>query len=596
MNRATLNWTFAGGFVALAVGILLARADPATAYEVSVYTGTPAATWVGFAIATAIAVSTTLTCYGRQQAIGICLGAATVTSIVSLPVIRNYYFSGMGDALSHLGWTRDIAAGQMDAHELFYPGIHALGTIFHYLGGVSIERSLLFGMVALFVPFLVFVPLVVRDLSGNALAVGIAAVVSWMVLPINNIATHMGVHTNSNALFLVPVVLFALVAYLRRRATIERLPFGLSPFSVLLYVSAIALLLVHPQQMVNVVILAAAISGVQYVARRRYDEHPILEHPTVYTPTFVLGSIFSIWVVSNERFRGAIEGLITGMFTSEVGAGTEVDQRDESLAEIGGSLSELFVTMFLDAALIGLVVGIFVLLTWLGRTRLDGESKSLVTYFGIALVPLGVMFFVYFVGTPTMAFRQMGFIYVVLTILAGIAIAHAVGGLSGVISPPGANAVAAVFLGVCLVLGLMTVYASPVIYSPGQHVTEENYNGYETGMEHGADDVPYAGLGYDPYRFDHGINGLEGEESLTAVTASSGEIDREEFNEGNYTGAYNDVGYYLIVTEFDESRELDVYQELRYSEAALRGVEYDPHADKVISNDEFRMYDVSSDG
>ncbi|TYL37531.1 hypothetical protein CV102_16310 [Natronococcus pandeyae] len=595
MNRATLNWTFTVGFVALTAGILLARANPATAYEASIYTGTPTATWVGFAIAMAIAVSAALTCHGRQQAIGLGLGAATVTSIVSLPAIRNYYFNGMGDALSHLGWTRDITSGQMNAHELFYPGLHSLGAAFHFLGGVPIERALLFGIVVLFVPFLVFVPLVVRDLSGNALAVGIAGVVSWMVLPINNIATHMGVHTNSNALFLVPVVLFALVAYLRRRATIERLPFGLSPFSVLLYTSAIALLLVHPQQMVNVVVLVAAVAGVQYFAHRRYDEHPMLEHPTMYTPTFVLGSIFGIWAVSNARFREAVEGFVTGIFSDDVGADAEIDQQGSSLTEIGGSLAELFVTMFLDAALIGLIVGFFVLLTWIGRTRLDGESRALVTYFGFALVPLGVMFALYFVGTMNMAFRQMGFIYVVLTILAGVAIAHAVGGLSGLISTPGANAVAAVVLGVCLVLGLMTVFASPVIYSPGQHVTEEKYNGYETGMEHGAGDTPYVGLGYDPFRFDHGINGLDGDDALTGGTAESGEVDGDEFNEGNYTGAYNDVDYYLMVSEFDETREFGVYQELRYSEAALSGVQYSPHADKVVSNDEFRMYAVSSD-
>ncbi len=77
---------------------------------------------------------------------------------------------------------------------------------------------------------------------------GVAAIVSWMVLPINNVATHMGIHSNSNALFLVPVVIFALVAYLRRRSTTERLPFGISPYSVLIYLSGIALLVVHPSR------------------------------------------------------------------------------------------------------------------------------------------------------------------------------------------------------------------------------------------------------------------------------------------------------------------------------------------------------------
>jgi len=182
-------------------------------------------------------------------------------------------------------------------------------------------------MVVLFVPFVIFVPLVVRDMTGDGLAVGLAAIVSWMVLPINNIATHMGVHTNSNALFLVPPVLFAIVAYLHRRSTLERLPLDVSPFSVLIFLTGLALLLVHPQQMFNVVVLIGAISGVQYLARRRYDDHPMLEHPTTYVHTLSLGALFGLWALGNERFRQAVSGLVTGLLAQDIGGGTEVNQR-----------------------------------------------------------------------------------------------------------------------------------------------------------------------------------------------------------------------------------------------------------------------------
>lgn len=595
MRRATLNGAFAVGFLAVAAGILVARANPASAYEASMYTATPTVTWIGFALALAIAVSTALTCRGRPQTIGIGLGALTTASIVSLPVIRNYRFSGMGDALTHLGWTRDIVTGQVTPHELFYPGIHSIASVFHLVGGVSIERSLLLAVVALFVPFLVFVPLVVRDVSGDGLAVGVAAIVSWMVLPINNIATHMGVHTNSTALFLAPVVIFAFVAYLRRRATIERLPFGLSPFSVLIYVTGIALLLVHPQQMINVVVLLGAIAGVQFLARRRYDDHPIVEHPTTYAHTIVLGTLFTLWAVSNETFRRAIQGLVYGLFTEDVGTGAEVDQAGSSLTEIGGSLGELFVKLFFEMALIGLIVGLFIAVTWLGRTKLDRETKSFVSYFGLALVPLGGIFLVYLIGTPTMAFRQIGFIFVLMTILAGIAIAHLIGGLSSVVTRPGANAIAAVVLGACLVLGLMTVFSSPIIYDPGQHVTDEKFSGYESGFEHAAEDRPHVGLGYDPFRYDHGINGVEREDALSGASIASGEVNGTAFENGNYSGAYNGLDYYFIVTEWDETREFDVYEELRYSDDSVAGVDHDRSANKVISNDEFRMYAVDSD-
>ncbi|RQG97114.1 hypothetical protein [Natrarchaeobius chitinivorans] len=595
MRRTESNVAFALGFFALALGLLVARANPATSYEASVYSATPTAVWAFFGLALAISVVAALACRGRSQTLGMALGGTTVTSIVGLPAIRNYRFSGMGDALTHLGWTRDIVDGQLAPLELIYPGVHTLGTALHFLAGIPIERALLLTVVVLFIPFVIFVPLTVRDITGNPAAVGVAAIVSWMVLPINNVATHMGVHTNSNALFLVPVVVFALVAYLRRRSTIERLPFGVSPFSLLIYLSGIALLLVHPQQMINVVVLVGAIACIQFLARWRFDDHPVVKQPTTYAHTVVLGALFAIWTVSNERFRTAAVGLLEGMVTADVGAGAEVDQRGSSLTEIGGSLGELFVAMFLDAAVIAVIVGLFVLATWLGLTRLDREASTFVTYFALALVPLGGIFLIYFVGTPTMAFRQVGFIFVILTILAGIAVAHLVGGASRVITRSGATTVASVALGALLVLGLMTVYASPIIYNPGQHVTDQQFSGYESALEHGAEDYPHAGLGYDPFRYDHGLNGLEGEETLSGATVATGEADPDALETGNYTGAYHGFDYYLIVTDYDVTREIDVYQELHYSAESLEGLDSEPTVNKVISNDEFEMYAIASD-
>jgi hypothetical protein len=596
MRRSTLDVTITVGFLAIAMGVLVARANPATAYESSVYTGSPPITWVLFALALAIAVATTLSCRGRQQGLGIGLGATAVTAIVSLPVIRNYRFAGMGDALTHLGWTRDIVTGGTAPHELFYPGLHTIATVLHFVGGVSIERGLLIGMVVLFVPFVVFVPLAVRAMAGSELAVGLAAITSWMVLPVNNIATFMGIHTNSNALFLVPAVVFALAAYLRRRSTLERLPLGLSPFSVLVSLTGLALLLVHPQQMFNVVVLVGAISGVQYLARWRFDDHPMLEHSTTYAHTIGLSGLFGLWALSNERFRSAGSGLVSGLLAQDIGAGAEVAQRGTSLTDIGGSLTELFVKMFLDAAIVGLVVGLFVLAVWLGRTSLDAEPRSFVNYLALGLLPLGAMFAVYFLGTPTMAFRQVGFIYVLLTILAGIALAQLVGGLSSVLTRPGANAVTALVLGACLMLGLMTVFVSPMIYNPGQHVTPEMLSGYEDGLEHGAEGVPYAGMGYDPYRYDHGINGIPGGgRRIGGASATTGTVNASVFSAGNYSGAYPADEYYFTVTEWDRTKEIEVYDELNYREAALEGLDTEPNVNKVISNDEFEMYAISSE-
>ncbi|WP_255171679.1 hypothetical protein [Natrononativus amylolyticus] len=595
MRRSIQNLVLAVGFFAVAAAIAIARAAPATGYEGSIYAATPTATWAGLAVGLGIAVCATVVCRRHQQHLAIGLGALSVTAIVSLPVIRNYRFLGLGDGLTHLGWARDFVAGDLLPHQLFYPGLHAVTSALHLLGGIPLERAMLITVVLLFVPFVVFVPLVVRDVTGNAMAVGFAAVASWFVLPINNVATHMGPHTNSNALFLVPVALFAFVAFLRRRGELERLPFGLSPFSALVIVVGVGLLLVHPQQMINVVVVIGTIAGVQFLARRRYPDHPIVTQPTVYAHTAVLGGLFVIWALSNERFRRALAGLLYGLLTQDIGGSAEVDQREASLTAIGGSMTELFAKMFLVAAVIGLIAALFVLLVWLGRTSLDAEARTFVTYFALALIPLGGMFLVYFVGTPTMAFRQVGFIYVMLTILGGIAVAHGIGWLSGPLTTPGATALAATFLGACLVLSLLTVFASPIIYNPTQHVSDQQMSGYESAIEHRNDDLLIAGLGYGPDRFGHAINGVEPSEEIAYGGGAGGVVLVDEFEAGNYSGAYHGMDYHFTVSAYDTTREFEVYQELHHSEAALAGLEAEPGANKVISNEEFRMYTVSGE-
>jgi len=359
-------------------------------------------------------------------------------------------------------------------------------------------------------------------------------------------------------------------------------------------VLGVGLLLLHPQQMINVVVVVAAIAGLQALVRARRAAHPIADHPPMYTHAVVLGALFSVWVTTRERFRSAVVGLTEGLLTDEVGAGAEVDQREASLGEIGGSLLELGTILFLEAAVIGLLVGGFVLASWLGLTRIDRERLATVTYLGVALLPLGVILGLYFVGTPTMAFRQIGFIFVLLTILAGVAVAQLGGGLTRVLRPTGTTGVLAVGLGVLLVFGLLTLFASPLFFSPGQHVSDETFNGYDSSFEHAAADRPHVGLGFDPYRFDHGLYGADREEALSGATLASGEVDPDAFNEGAYDDAYHEVDYYLAVTEFDLTREFAVYEELHYTQAGFDGLALDEDVDKVVANDEFELYAIDA--
>ncbi|WP_247728448.1 hypothetical protein [Halovivax limisalsi] len=590
-----VNGGLAVGFLAITAALLVARATPATEYEPSIYAATPPATWAAIGLAFAVAIVAALSLRGAAQAVAIALGALATTTVISLPVVRGYYFLGKGDAMTHLGWVRDLLAGTMAPHELLYPGVHSVASLFVLIAGVEPPHALLLTVIVLFVSFVLVVPLAVRAITDDPLAIGTGAVVSWFVLPVNNVATYAGVHTNSNALFYAPAFVFALLVYLGRRSGDDRLPAALSPFGLLVVISGVGLLLLHPQQMVNAVVILATISAIQLLARYRFDDHPILEHPTTHAYTAVLGGAFVVWAFANPRFREAFEGLLYGLLSGAFGASGTVDQRGASLTEIGASLPELFAKLFLVSAVIGLAVGAYLLVVWTGRSRGPRETRAVVSYLGVSLLPLGGIFAVYFLGTPTMAFRQLGFIFVVVTVLAGLAVAGGAGRVEKHVPGSAVSGVLAVVLGLCLVVALLGVFSSPFIYNPTQHVSEATYHGYETAITGGVDDRPYAGYGYTTTRYNHAINGVESMNATEAGIAwpGDGTIEMDAFNRRAYHEAYpGDGPYFLALSSYDRVREHDVYRGLNYDPESLSALPADRGSARYVSNAEFELYEI----
>ena len=105
------------GYLALAGAVLYAYGAPTTGYEISIYTqATPIGFWLGVAVAVAIAVGVTLYApEGYLSLAGLALAGGAVLALAGLPILRNYFFYGTGDAMTHLGWTKDLYGGVLSA-------------------------------------------------------------------------------------------------------------------------------------------------------------------------------------------------------------------------------------------------------------------------------------------------------------------------------------------------------------------------------------------------------------------------------------------------------------------------------------------------
>src|SRR5699024_3516752 len=267
------------GYLALAGGILYAYGEPATGYEVSIYTATPYGFWLGIGIALLVGVVVTLYApEGYVNLAGALLAGGAVLSIAGLPLLRSYFYYGSADGLTHLGWTKDLFTGRMSVFGDFYPGVHTVGLFLKGVFGTAIPRSLLLGVLAFVVAYLVFIPLCIRSMTSHRGAMVLGGLTSLLLLPINHFGTnYMTPHPISDSILLTPVIVYVLINYVTSPTDVfeKRLPVSAVGGTFALVLGGIVLY--HPQQAANLIILFLTISTVQFVYRRFRPESRIAE-------------------------------------------------------------------------------------------------------------------------------------------------------------------------------------------------------------------------------------------------------------------------------------------------------------------------------
>lgn len=595
IGETTARLLLVAGFAALFVAVAAAFHSPADGYELSIYAGTPPAFWVGAGLAMLAALVVAFAERpGANRALALVLGGETTAAVVGLPVLRRYRFNGTADALTHLGWTRDLAAGVQSPLELFYPGVHVLALVVQRASGLGIERSLLVAVLVGFLVVLVFVPLAVRATTSRDWAVVAAAFAGFLLLPINTISTHASAHPFTQTTLLSALVLYLLVRYVRlpeRAAS----PLGPAAIGLLLALAGVAVVLFHPQQAANLLVVFVAVSLVQFAYRRHRPDHTIARHRPLYGQTALLAAAFVGWsfrfdlpLVALETLAGAVRGYLTG---NPPTAGRGIQTQGESLAAIGVGLPEIFAKLFLVGAVFAALAGGLMLAALLGRLDEETpESNAVVVYLTAGVVAVAPLFAVYLVGSVSeQYFRHFGFIMLLVTVLGTLALVRLTDALSGLVGRRAALAGVALAFAVVLPLSLAAVFPSPWVYQPTQHVSDAQLAGYETALSvHDAED-PVAGVRQGPWRYSHGIVGVaESRQARARVVYDErvppGDLDRvaELFDEPTY----------LAVSQYDREREVRAYAERRYSSEGFDSLDAQPGVDRVHANGEVELYYV----
>lgn len=581
------------GFFALAGAILYARSVPATGYELSIYAGTPVAVWA--AIGAAVLVASVYALFlpaGRTRLWALILGGSAITTVVSMPLVRGYFFVGAGDSLSHLGWARSIQRASVLPQQMFYPSLHSLTDAIDLVTAMGLRRSMMLVVVVTLVVFLIFVPLTARAMTGSSRALVFGAFSAWLLLPLNHIAVHLMPHPSTQAIFIATLALYLLVRYVQ--SSFDDVSGGPFVFGALFFLVGAGLVLYHPMQALNLFIVCGTVGIIQFLARRRAMDSIVASHRPVYAQTGLLGLFLFAWMIPRDRFQGAFEGVYADILQAAFVGSDQISTTGGGAESIGVSLEELFVKIFLVATIYAVLTGLFFLLTSTGRLDDDVRSQSLVLYLGVALVPLVGLFGAYFVGSPTLGYRQLGFIFVVATIVGAVALSKIVGGLQSRLTFDVARSVAAVVMVAMLAMSMVVIFPSPYIVKTTQHVSEQQYSGYETTFEHRNGEVFFSSTGGGPERFSDAVYGFENITDPAGPPVANVPIEGGGDNVSNVSGQF-DGPRYFVTTETDYQREVLLYNEKAYTKAEYESLPTQRQLNLVQSNSEYTLY-VTRDG
>ncbi|WP_336343287.1 hypothetical protein [Halalkalicoccus ordinarius] len=554
--------------------IISTQRSIATSYELSIYSATPMITWllIGALLISGI-IGAIISANHTIRIVSIIALLSGIVLFVSIPLLRGYFFHGNADPLTHLGWARQISDGSIEPTGLLYPYLHILTAVLSSVSGLS-ERTILLSIMAFpVVLWLLFSGILVRELipQEGSFAVGVAS--AALLLPLQPVSGWIRPHTTTVTMFLLP---FGIWCYLQM--SISR-----NAYKIITPLVTGAILLYHPQQALNLLIIVLSIGLVSWITSNRYQTSLQL-HTTQFT--LALGIAFSMWVFSSDQFTNAFRGLMARLI---LGVGADQTQvRGASLEEVGRSLTEIGLRIGGRYLLFGGLVLIGVVYAY--------QRRDILTI-GVALsmVPLTLMIAVFAIaGRVNQYTRYMGFVALVATLIGAVGAIYLLSEISLSRERLVRVSLAALFCTI-LLLSLPVAYPSPYIQQAGGHVTESQYAGYTSAFEYSDRSYPFIQVRTPVERVVDAEYGQADREPIQYDRSIEGTPTvPDNFNDQELHTAY-DGNRYLLVADSDYAREISLHKELRWTEDDFEYLNRSPHIDRVRDSGGAELYIVRAE-
>jgi len=573
---------------------------PANGYELSIYNSTPIVFWFGSMLSIIIGIFVIFFVRtDKYDRVATGLAGLSMFATVSLPIIRGYHFKGESDALTHLGYVRDLHNDVLSVADFRYPFIHLLTSTLSTVTEITATHALLL-IVSLFVlTFFIFVPLSVRAVLNNGEIVYVSVFSALLILPITNIrGSHMQVHPTSQAIMFIPVILYLFT----RRYLDSKL------YTPLLLLVAVAFVLLHPQQAANLVIFFAVIAGYQLYLRlkgRVSDRSFEKQVGSLGFGIVILSLLFTfVWwshVANLDVFEYSLSSVVSTIIHG-TGWASSVEAQGISLVEIGGSVTEIILKVFLLPMIYGLFAAIamaavlfYPLYRGTQYSRLypfaeDANRHLLLKYVVVGFIAVSTLFFAYlFGGVEAQYFRHYSFLMVILTVIGAAGLGAGFRKLKRISSDRVRKGTTTFVLILFVLISVPVLFNSPYMYQSSAHVTDGKMSGYDIALSHQSEEYVFDFIRSDPARYEDGIAGSRSVNNVEYYHDRTGVPDN--FANQNLATYYSQP-VYLTITESDRIRDPVLYQGLRFTADDFAYLDRAPDKNKVVTTGEFDLYEI----
>jgi len=601
-NSSLLKITSIIGFLSITISLILIINNPASGYEISVYTNKLFLIWIfliGSIICGIFIIVQQSILVRKKKWIWLLIGFTLIVLsnliILLMPIFRGYVMYGRWDILTHVGFVLDILQEGFVPKDNIYPIVHIYVAEISYIINRSAITTIVYFIPFFVLQFIFYIYLLSKIVLNNQKKILMSTVTGTVFL-----FSYLNYQVIPNAFSIIEIPLIFYLYF----STIEKKSVE---FNILLIILLISYPFIHP-----LTSLVLVFGFIIFEIIKLFIEYKIKNEKKISIKKFnvnislIMVIIYVMWLSHHYYFweyniKKVIYWLSGQYSTPSISKGILEVFRILNLNNV--DIIMLFLKMY-GHILIFLVLTLISIKIILDKISTKNDLKNNFILIGWLLVAgllalLNLFSTVFNFGI----WRLLGMIAIVFPIFAGFALNEIIIKQSSFIKNKKMGRIFIIFiLSVSSIIGIMNTYPSPWIFQTNEQVTKMEYSGniwhynyknqiisdnYIKSSFRFADSI----LGSEQSKKRKDIPRIDRYNTIAGYKLPIGLIP-SHFNYSNNSmiGNFYNTEAYLPISKYDKMYYIEFYPQLdEFTQNDFEKMNYDSTVNKLYYNGEFEI-------